>query len=192
MTRIGLIRHGSTAWNKEGRIQGHTNNPLDEEGLRQASALAERLRGEGWDYIYSSDLLRARQTAEVIAEKLGISVAGLVPEIREMNGGLLEGTTEMERVERWGSAWRALDLGLEPHESGMQRGSRAIEEIARRHPGKNILIVSHGAVLRSSLGGLVPGLDVSELLKNTSITRIVKGDSGWACELYNCVKHMDS
>lgn len=76
MTRIGLIRHGSTAWNKEGRIQGHTDNPLDEEGLQQAEAIAERLSGEHWDYIYSSDLLRARQTAEVIAAKLGLQVAG--------------------------------------------------------------------------------------------------------------------
>lgn len=61
-----------------------------------------------------------------------------------------------------------------------------------KHPGHNILIVSHGAILRSSLTGLVPGLDVSVLLKNTSVTRIVKEDSGWACELYNCVKHMES
>lgn len=192
MTMIGLIRHGSTAWNKEGRIQGHTDNPLDEEGLQQASALAERLVGEGWDYIYSSDLLRAIQTAEVIAAKLDIRFAGLIPEIREMNGGLLEGTTEQERVERWGTGWRSLELGLESHESGRLRGSKAIEEIAWKHPGQNILIVSHGAILRSSLSGLVPGLDVSVLLKNTSITRIVKGDSAWSCELYNCVKHMGS
>ncbi|WP_342438643.1 histidine phosphatase family protein [Paenibacillus sp. FSL L8-0436] len=192
MTRIGLIRHGSTAWNKEGRIQGHTDNPLDEEGLQQAAAIAERLSGEQWDYIYSSDLLRARQTAEVIAAKLGLQVAGVIPGIREMNGGLLEGTTEQERVEHWGTEWKSLDLGLESNESGKQRGSKAIEEIAMKHPGHNILIVSHGAILRSSLTGLVPGLDVSVLLKNTSITRIVKGDNGWTCELYNCVKHMEN
>lgn len=192
MTMIGLIRHGSTAWNKEGRIQGHTDNPLDEEGLRQAAAIADRLSGEQWDYIYSSDLLRAGQTAEVIAAKLGIPVAGLLPGIREMNGGLLEGTTEQERVARWGQEWRAMDLGLESNESGKLRGAKAIEEVARSHPGKRILIVSHGAILRSSLMGLVPGLDVSQLLKNTSITRIVKDNETWTCELYNCVQHMDS
>lgn len=60
MTTIGLIRHGSTAWNKEGRVQGHTDNSLDAEGLQQAQLLAERLSTEQWDYIYSSDLLRAR------------------------------------------------------------------------------------------------------------------------------------
>jgi probable phosphoglycerate mutase len=191
MTTIGLIRHGSTAWNKEGRIQGHTDNPLDEEGLQQAAAIAERLSGEEWDYIYSSDLLRARQTAEVIAAKLGIPVAGLLPGIREMNGGLLEGTTEQERVARWGQEWKSMELGLESRESGKLRGAGTIEEIALRHPGKRILIVSHGAILRSSLSGLVPELDVSQLLKNTSITRIVKDQDNWTCELYNCVQHID-
>ncbi|WP_310831679.1 histidine phosphatase family protein [Paenibacillus pedocola] len=191
MTTIGLIRHGSTLWNKEGRIQGHTDNPLDEEGLEQAAALAERLSMETWDYIYSSDLLRARQTAEVIAARLGLSVAGWVPGIREMNGGLLEGTTEQDRVERWGKEWRTLELGLEKNESGRLRGSRAIEEIAQRHPGKHVLLVSHGAILRSSLSGLVPELDVSVLLKNTSLTRLVYTGKTWTCELYNCIKHIE-
>ncbi|MHA6534338.1 histidine phosphatase family protein [Paenibacillus sp. BAC0078] len=190
MTTIGLIRHGSTAWNKEGRIQGHTNNPLDEEGLRQAAAIAERLSRENWDFIYSSDLLRAVQTAEVIAARLGLPLAGQIPGMREMYGGMIEGTTESERVERWGSGWRTMDVGLESDESGQLRGSQAIEEIAARHPGKRILVVSHGAILRSSLRGLVPGLDVSKFLDNTSITHIVKEDSGWTCELYNCVEHM--
>lgn len=190
MTRIGLIRHGSTLWNKEGRIQGHTDNPLDEEGLRQAAVLAERLSGEAWDYIYSSDLLRARQTAEIIAGRLGIPLAGLIPGIREMNGGLIEGTTESERVERFGSGWRTMDMELESQELAQQRGVQAIEEIAARHPGSNVLVVSHGAILRSTLKGLVPGLDVSQLLENTSVTRIVTAGGGWTCELYNGVAHL--
>ncbi|WP_054939139.1 histidine phosphatase family protein [Paenibacillus ihuae] len=192
MTTIGLIRHGSTLWNKEGRIQGHTDNPLDEEGLEQAAALAERLSTEKWDYIYSSDLLRARQTAEVIAARLGLSVAGWVPGIREMDGGLLEGTTEQELIERWGKEWRTLELGLEKNESGRLRGSRAIEEIAQRHPGRHVLVVSHGAILRSTLSGLVPELDVSVFLKNTSLTWLVYTGTTWTCELYNCVKHIEN
>ncbi|CAH1216292.1 Phosphoserine phosphatase 1 [Paenibacillus auburnensis] len=192
MTTIGLIRHGSTLWNKEGRIQGHTDNPLDEEGLEQAAALAERLSTEEWDYIYSSDLLRARQTAEVIAARLGLSIAGLVPGIREMDGGLLEGTTEQELIERWGKDWRTLEIGLEKNESGRLRGSRAIEEIAQRHPGRHVLVVSHGAILRSTLSGLVPELDLSVFLKNTSLTRLVYTGKTWTCELYNCAKHIEN
>ncbi|WP_342564565.1 histidine phosphatase family protein [Paenibacillus sp. FSL R7-0345] len=188
-TTIGLIRHGSTLWNKEARIQGHTDNPLDDEGLKQAAEIAERLSGEEWELVYSSDMLRARQTAEVIAARLGFTVAGLVPGIREMSGGLLEGTNEQERVERWGKDWRTLELGLETRESGRLRGSSAIEELAERHPGRRILVVSHGAILRSALSGLVPDLDLSQLLKNTSLTRIIKSGDTWTCDLYNCVEH---
>ncbi|MNB69484.1 histidine phosphatase family protein [Paenibacillus sp. FSL R7-0331] len=189
ITTIGLIRHGSTLWNKEGRIQGRTDNPLDEEGLLQAAELAERLSGEEWELVYSSDMIRARQTAEVIAARLGLTVAGLLPGIREMDGGLLEGTTEQERVKRWGQEWKTLELGLENNDSGRLRGCKAIEEVAALHPGQRVLVVSHGAILRSTLGGLVPGLDLSRLLKNTSLTRIVKDGETWTCELYNCVKH---
>ncbi|WP_337019427.1 histidine phosphatase family protein, partial [Oceanobacillus massiliensis] len=71
MTEIGLIRHGSTAWNKERRAQGSSDIPLDEEGLMQAKLVAERLSAEKWDVMYSSDLSRARQTAEAIADKTG-------------------------------------------------------------------------------------------------------------------------
>lgn len=191
ITRIGLIRHGSTLWNQEGRIQGHTDNPLDEEGFRQAAVLAERLSGESWDYIYSSDMLRARQTAEVIAGRLGIPLAGLIPGIREMNGGLIEGTTEKERIERFGSEWKTMDMKLESRDLAQQRGVRAVEEVAARHPGCNVLIVSHGAILRSTLAGLVPSLDLSVVLKNTSITRIIRDAGGWTCELYNGVEHMN-
>ena len=191
MTKIGLIRHGSTFWNKEGRAQGHTDNALDEEGKQQAAAIAERLSGEQWDFIYSSDLLRARQTAEIIAERMGIEIAGTIPGIREMNGGLIEGTTEAERLERWGSAWKTLDLEMETPEAARIRGSQAIRDIAAKHPGKNILIVSHGAILRHSLRELVPNLSVDEMLKNTSITRINQHEGDWSCELYNCVEHLD-
>ncbi|MNE83995.1 hypothetical protein D3C80_1808600 [compost metagenome] len=106
-----------------------------------------------------------------------------------MDGGLLEGTTEQERVKRWGQEWKTLELGLENNDSGRLRGCKAIEEVAALHPGQRVLVVSHGAILRSTLGGLVPGLDLSRLLKNTSLTRIVKDGETWTCELYNCVKH---
>ncbi|OZQ62929.1 histidine phosphatase family protein [Paenibacillus sp. VTT E-133280] len=191
MTTVGLIRHGSTAWNKEGRVQGHTDNPLDAEGFQQAALIAERLSGEQWDYIYSSDLLRAQQTAEVIAKRLGIELAGIVPGIREMYAGLIEGTTQQERIERWGPDWKTLELGLETPEASEIRGSQAIEELAEKHPGCNILIVSHGVILRSILRKLIPELDGTVLLKNTSITRITKSGTSWHCDLYNCAEHLE-
>jgi probable phosphoglycerate mutase len=190
MTQIGLIRHGSTAWNKEGRAQGHTNNALDAEGLRQAQAVANRLSHERWTVIYASDLLRARQTAEIISEKLGIKTVAFDNRLREVYGGQIEGTTMDERIHKWGANWRDLDLGIESAEDAMIRGSLCIEEIAARHPNEHILIVSHGAIIRHSLNKLIAQFDRKELLKNTSVTRIIKTNDAWSCELFNCVNHL--
>ena len=85
MSRIGLIRHGSTRWSREDRTQGFTDIHLDEQGMNQAHALAERLSKENWEIICSSDLSRASQTAEIIAEKLGIREINLDERLRERN-----------------------------------------------------------------------------------------------------------
>ena len=69
MTTIGFVRHGVTAWNKEGRAQGNTDVPLDEEGIEMAERVADRIQLEEWDVIYTSPLVRAKKTAEIIAEK---------------------------------------------------------------------------------------------------------------------------
>ena len=112
MIKIGIIRHGSTTWNVEGRAQGNSDIPLDEEGLLGANKLAERLKKENWDIVYSSNLMRAKQTANIIAVKSGIPIY-LDPRLREVGGGLIEGTTEDERVLKWGEKWWHLDLGME-------------------------------------------------------------------------------
>ncbi|CAH1213081.1 MULTISPECIES: histidine phosphatase family protein [unclassified Paenibacillus] len=190
MTHFALIRHGSTAWNKEKRSQGQTDNLLDDEGREQAKLLAERLSGEHWDAIYASDLKRASETARIIAERLGIQEIHLDARLREMGGGQVEGTTEEERVAKWGADWSTLDLGKEAPEAGTARGSEVLEEISREHPDGKVLVVSHGAILRNTLRGLVPDLDVSAKLSNTSITRIMTGQRGWQCELYNCSAHL--
>lgn len=190
MTQIGLIRHGSTLWNKTGRVQGLTDNPLDEEGRGQAERLARHLSGQKWDRIYASDLVRARETAEIIAAKLGIGEIALDPCLREMNAGQIEGTTEEERRQKWGQDWKKLELGLEPPDVGMERGAACITEIARKHEGERILIVSHGILLRNSLRKLVPGLDPGPLLGNTAVTMLTFEDSVWSCELHNSTDHL--
>ncbi|WP_110064892.1 histidine phosphatase family protein [Cytobacillus oceanisediminis] len=190
MTKIGLVRHGITAWNKEGRAQGSSDIPLHEEGLAEAGLLAERLSAENWDVIYSSNLLRAQQTAEAIKEKVSHIPLRLDPRIREVGGGLIEGTTEAERIEKWGSRWRELDLGFEPGESVITRGMAFIQEIAAKHPGENVLVVSHGSFIRHLLKELVPHIDMPDQLKNTSITKLFMKESQWDCELYNCTNHL--
>ncbi|MGO4733691.1 histidine phosphatase family protein [Paenibacillus sp. 2KB_22] len=192
MTEIALIRHGSTAWNKEKRSQGQTDNPLDQDGREQAVLLAARLAEESWDAIYASDLERASETARIIGDRLGIQEIHLDSRLREMGGGQVEGTTEEERLAKWGADWSTLDLGRELADAGTVRGSAVLEEIVQQHPDGKVIVVSHGAVLRNTLRGLVPELDISVKLSNTSITRIAKKDDTWQCELYNCSVHLNS
>lgn len=190
MTQIGFIRHGCTAWNKEKRAQGVTDIPLDEEGIAQAVALAERLSMEHWNVIYSSNLVRARRTAEIIADKLGINTVHVDERLREMSGGLVEGKTMDERIQQWGENRKELELGAEKPDEGMMRGIACIQDIVAKHSNDRILIVSHGALLRNTLRGLSAELSEKERLDNTSITVLRQVETAWSCDLYNCTKHL--
>ncbi|MGW9126390.1 histidine phosphatase family protein [Paenibacillus chitinolyticus] len=190
MTTIGFIRHGSTHWNKEGRAQGSSDIPLDEDGLAEAEKLAERIGSEKWDSIYSSHLLRAKQTADRIGGRAGIPVWS-DERIREAGGGEIEGTTERERIAKWGAGWRELDLGIEKPESVIARGRSFLDEVLSRHQGKRILIVSHGSFIRTMLNHLLPGSEYDGHLTNTSVTILVLDDRNWTCGLYNCTKHLE-
>ena len=191
MTRITIIRHGSTSWNKAGRMQGSTDIPLDEEGLDQARKLGARLADEDWDVIYTSHLSRAKKTGEIIAAAIGLPVVLEDKRLQEVSGGQTEGTTDDERVAKWGAEWRALDLGVEKPEAVFERGKAFMEEVLQAHGGKKILIVSHGGFIRNMLRNLVPDFVFTEHLKNTAVTRFVVNEAGWDCELYNCTTHLD-
>jgi probable phosphoglycerate mutase len=191
MTRIALIRHGSTAWNKEGRMQGSTDIPLDEDGRLQAHKLGLRLSDEHWDIVYTSHLSRAHQTGEIIAAQLGITSIFKDERLREVSGGLTEGTSEAERIVKWGPDWRQLELGMETELAVQNRGLAFIDDLLEQHAGKHILIVSHGSFIRHLLRKLAPSLAITEHLKNTSVTRFTIKDNLWDCELYNCTKHLN-
>src|SRR5579884_1391455 len=125
MTDLLLVRHGETDWNAEGRLQGHTDRPLSDFGRRQAKELAERLSGERVDAIYASDLARARETAEIVGERLGLPVV-IDPDLREKNWGSWEGLTGDERA--------GVEYEGETTEAHRDRVLRAIERIVERHP----------------------------------------------------------
>jgi probable phosphoglycerate mutase len=172
------------------RAQGHTDIPLNEEGRRQAERLGIRMSGEAWDFVYSSDLGRAMETARSAVGSLGLGVA-TDARLREVFLGEIEGTTEAERVIRWGDNWRDLDLGEEPREAVADRGVQAINEIADRHPGKRVLIVSHGGLLGLAVKRLIPHFETSEFIRNTSVTVVRRTEEGrWECDLFNCTKHL--
>jgi len=139
VTTLLLVRHGETDWNAEGRLQGHTDRPLNDHGRRQAAALAERLAGEAIDAVYSSDLARARETAGILAERLGLPVVD-DPDLRERNWGNWEGLTgtERDRIEYVGEA----------QDAHAERVIRAVRRIAELHPDERIVVVTHGGSLR--------------------------------------------
>jgi len=196
MNRLGLIRHGITPWNQEGRFQGHTDIRLAPEGIQQAELLAARLREDAglksWDFIYSSDLSRAAMTAQIVADALGLKEIHYDERLREVSGGLLDGTTEEERVTKWGENWYddRETLGLETEEESARRGLQCIEALVGEHPGKRILLVSHGTFLSYVLNYLLPKELNRPHLHNTSLTTLVRDTGDWACELYNCTKHL--
>lgn len=158
MTEIFLIRHGETAWNAERRLQGHLDIPLNEEGVRQAEALAEALAGETVDMIVSSDLSRAASTARAVAERLGLPLQ-TDASLRERCFGAFEGLLYEELESHFPEA-HAHWLARDPHarypdgerraETFAEFAQRAVEavcRIAETHRGKRIVIVSHGGVL---------------------------------------------
>lgn len=191
MTEIAIIRHGTTSWNKAGRLQGYSDIPLDEEGIQQALKLGQRLSGENWDLVFSSHLIRARQTAAIIAQELNIESVFEDKRIGEAGGGLIEGTTEEERQEKWGINWKQLDLGMESGESVVQRGRSFLEETVAENRGKKIILVTHGSFIRQMLDAIVPTMHPTPAMKNTSFTRLLFANDNWNCELFNCIKHLD-
>lgn len=189
ISKIGLIRHGETDWNKDQRSQGHSDIPLNVIGKQQAHRVGKRLAIEPWDLIYSSDLQRAYQTAEIIQQYIDLP-HHTDPRLRERHGGQIEGTTEKERIRKWGESWETLDLGIESDEQINERGLGFLTEITKVHYPKNILIVSHGSFLKRILRTLLPEDPVNVSLENCSLTVLTTTQTKWQLELHNDIKHM--
>lgn len=190
MTIIGLIRHGVTDWNQQGRMQGQKDIPLNDDGRRQAALLGKRLAAEQWDYIYSSSMLRAKETAEIVAKAMGKKLSGADERIRERTFGRVDGTTEAERVEQWGTEWRTLEHGGESEDAVFGRSLDFIKEIEERHKGQRVLVITHGAVIWIILRNLFPNLP-DEPLHNTCVNVLHKAEEQWEYHLLNCTKHLD-
>ncbi len=158
MTRWLLVRHGETPWNDAARYQGQADIPLSEQGWTQAERLAERLAREPVDAIYASDLARARDTAQVVANRLGKPLT-LEPRLREANLGEWQGLTHAEVRRRYFRDTDPLpayfvDTPPRGGESLRQLQARvmsAIECIAAQHADESVLLVTHGGCLKALL-----------------------------------------
>lgn len=149
-TRLFLIRHGETGWNLEGRYQGQADPPLNEEGLRQARSLARRLRRRGLEVLYTSPLLRAKTTADIVSGVLHLPVR-VDARLMEINLGQWQGrlATDIAREEpelfrQWHmEPWAVLPPEGESLAQVRERVYAAADEILTRHRGQCVGIVSH-------------------------------------------------
>jgi broad specificity phosphatase PhoE len=147
VTDLLLVRHGETDWNRDGRYQGHADPPLNEVGREQARELARKLGAHEFDVVYTSDLRRASETAEIIVRGREVP---LLPEpgLREIDVGSWSGLTRAEIEQRFPGADRH---DGEAPEAMRERVVRTVTAIAEREAGKRVLIVSHGGALRALL-----------------------------------------
>ncbi len=182
MTLLTLVRHGETDWNRDRRIQGSTDIPLNDTGRAQArdaaAALALQLSPAPGrpPLVVASDLSRARETAEIIAAELGVPAPRLYAGLRERAYGAAEGLDSTEFAARWGD-WHTAEVpGAEPWPHLRERGLKALAAVvrdARRDTAPaaaSVIVVTHGALIRELIrhatGGELP--PVGERLPNGS------------------------
>ena len=180
MRRILLARHGETAWNALGKLQGHTDISLNDAGRDQARALAAGFGDAGITAVWTSDLARARETGEIVATTLGLAAPVVDPELRERRFGVFEGLTRRECETQHPEVWQAwiaqtgTPPGGEPRAEAAARLARALERIAATEGGP-VLVISHGAVMRLWLMEL---LGASVPLVANGTTYVVEHDGG--------------
>ncbi len=201
-TRILALRHGETDWNVQGRVQGQIDIGLNDEGRAQAELLASALAEEPITAIYSSDLRRARATAEALGRATGIALQ-LDTGLRERHFGVFQARTveEVERdhpelARRWRS--REPDFAPEGGESLTEFFERCVTTatlIASRHPGQTVALVAHGGVLDClyrAANGMALEAPRSWHLGNASINRLLFTDQGLTIIGWGDSAHLDA
>lgn len=152
---LSLIRHGQTDWNLARRLQGRTDIPLNDTGREQARALGRALAdsGQNWHALVSSPLSRARETAEIIGQALGLELSRTYQDLIERSFADIEGhdCTGMTESERHDLA----EQHGEPAADLVRRGVAVLQRIAAEHPNQNVLVVSHGSFLRLTAGHIL-------------------------------------
>lgn len=199
-TRLILVRHGETLWNRATRIQGHTDIPLSPLGLEQARRLSEALADEPLEAVYASDLSRARQTAEAVARLQGLQVR-LDSGLRERAFGRFEGLSWDEIHQGYpedAARWRRRDPdfavgGGESLNVFSARCIAAAQRICEMHRGQSIALVAHGGVLDCLYRAATRvALDAprSWQLGNASINRLLATEDGFSLIGWNDDGHL--
>ncbi|MFZ2489134.1 MAG: histidine phosphatase family protein [Anaerolineae bacterium] len=202
-TTLILLRHGETEWNLTGRWQGQAaDTPLTAAGRSQAHVVARRLLGWPLRAIYSSDLLRAFETAQIVGAALNLAPIPVVG-LRESDVGQWTGLTWADITTRFPDEVQAMLAGEDVRRGGGEsyaalhaRLAAAVEQIAAQHAGETVLLVSHGAALRSLIAHV---LDASlrqmhriAIGGNTALSVIQWQPGHWRLISYNDTAHLDA
>jgi phosphoserine phosphatase len=187
-TEIYLVRHGETEWNKEGKFQGSTDIHLSKEGIVQAQLLKEVFHNN-FDYVYTSPLSRARQTAEILCKDHPKVKPVVIEDLREINFGAWEGLTIHQIRKQYPNEYLSWyndeingnlvggDLSLR---NASNRAKKAILRLAEKHPGKRLVFVAHGGIIKAALIGIFDWKMTMYhrfFLGNTSVTKITIGNN---------------
>jgi broad specificity phosphatase PhoE len=172
MSKLILMRHTEVEFSPN-KYLGREDVSLSEKGRKHAEAAVKQLKKESINVIYSSGLKRSIQTADILAKGLGLEVKASLPELNELDFGVIEGLTRKEAEERYPDLMKKRDTdrlnfrvpeGESPLD-GMNRALPAIERIAKKNHGKNVLIIIHGLLMRTLLSKFT-GRSIAETYKN--------------------------
>lgn len=199
MIEVWFVRHGQTDWNLERRVQGWTDVPLNQTGVRQAQLLADALHGIPFHSIYTSDLSRAKTTATILQAQLG-SPLHVDARLRERHFGRAEGTFRLEGVAHSGEIKRIAlasspvvrhdeaNDGREPDVEVQRRANSFLSTLVTRHQEGRILCVSHGGLIRAILDAL--GWLDDGGLQNTSVSQLTWNGREWHVDCVNGATHL--
>jgi broad specificity phosphatase PhoE len=198
--RVIFIRPGETDWNRQVRWQGWVASPLNEHGQKQAQQLANYIRHIGMSALYTSDLRRALQTAQILSDKLGFSAIS-DQRLRERNIGEWQGLTIDEMRTWFPDEYQHLLMdaenyrvpGGESRKDVCLRMRAAFEDILKQDKGGTVGIMSHTTAIHALLGEIIPGNLSNELaVSNTSVTTIVRrDDNSWQLVAADDVMHLE-
>ena len=202
MGQVYIVRHGETEWNAQGRIQGHSDIPLSDNGRAQAQSVARRLSGIPFSVAYASDLSRTHETAQII---LGDTATALhtTPQLREYSKGVFEGLTVDEYARQYpdqyqGSLQNDLDFaptGGETIRETSIRMSRFVDETLQNHQDETTLVVGHGGSLRSLIVALLAlplEANWKFVMDNCALSLVHTYPNNAVLHLYNDTAHLNN
>jgi phosphoserine phosphatase len=198
--KLYLVRHGETQMNVKGLIQSHSNHSLNKNGISQAEKIANRLRNEQIDFIYSSDLDRAKETAQEIGKHHSHITLIETPKLREKKAGILEGMEKKEAQKKFNKDVHKFHSfkpeGAESFEEAQQRIAQLYNKLLKKHKGKSVLLVAHGAIIGALLLFLLEKPLVwkeydNHRPTNAALTILeIEDNKKHKIHLLNCVEHL--